>query len=228
MHANFSHLFFNMFAVFMFAPPLEQRWGSKRFLTYYLVSGIGAACVQTLVWWLMFGDAAQMHVTIGASGAVFGILFAFGWLFPDVKMFVFPIPIPIRARVFVIIYALIELFAGLANVSGDNVAHFAHLGGMLFGWLLLLWWRRKDDDNLFHTDYNSPTWARIKAWWKEHFAKSSEKKDRYSGYHYQDPVHNMEDSSKSSDDAEVERILEKIKTSGYGSLTDEERAKIFR
>lgn len=225
MHANFSHLFFNMFAVFMFAPPLEQRWGSKRFLTYYLFSGVGAACVQTFVWWLMFGEAAALHVTIGASGAVFGILFAFGWLFPDVRMFVFPIPIPIRARVFVIIYALIELFAGLANVSGDNVAHFAHLGGMLFGWILLLWWRRNDDNNIFHTNYTSPTLEKLRNWWKQHGFGSKRQEKEYTGYHYQDPVR---ESKKENDDKEIERILEKIKTSGYSSLTDEERAKIFK
>ncbi len=136
------------------------------------------------------------------------------------------IPIPIRARVFVIIYALIELFAGLANVSGDNVAHFAHLGGMLFGWLLLLWWRRKDDDNLFHTNYNSPTWAKIKQWWKNHSSSKRNYDKDYSGYHYQDPIKDAKDSVRQ--DAEIERILEKIKTSGYGSLTDEERAKIFK
>ena len=88
---------------------------------------------------------ATMLNTIGASGAVFGILFAFGWLYPDVPMYILFIPVPIRARVFVIIYALIELFAGLGSVAGfsaDNVAHFAHLGGMLFGWLLILYWKK--------------------------------------------------------------------------------------
>ena len=139
MHGGFWHLFCNMFAVFMFAPVLEQRWGTKRFLIYYFVSGIGAALVQQLVWWL----TGTGGVTVGASGAVFGILFAFGWLYPDVEMFLIFIPIPIRARVFVTIYALFELWQGVAPSAGDNVAHFAHLGGLLFGWLLLLYWNRK-------------------------------------------------------------------------------------
>ena len=155
LHANFSHIFFNMFAVWMFAPMIEQEWGSKRFSLYYLVCGLGAALIQELVWMMMLNnmagsyDAASLAYystmlnTIGASGAVFGILFAFGWLYPDVPMYILFIPIPIRARIFVIIYALIELFAGLGSVAGltaDNVAHFAHLGGMLFGWLLILYW----------------------------------------------------------------------------------------
>ena len=132
MHANFSHIFFNMFAVLMFAPALEDRWGGKRFLIYYLVTGLGAAVVQEAVWALqlqpvlssldpmMAAKLANRVVTIGASGAVFGILLAFGWLFPDVRMFIMFIPIPIRARTLVIIYALIELFTGLAPTAGDR------------------------------------------------------------------------------------------------------------
>ena len=138
MHANLSHIFCNMFALWMFGPVIENEWGSKRFALYYLVCGLGAAITQEVVWALMGGSVG---VTIGASGAVFGILFAFGWLFPDVPMFLFFIPIPIRARVFVTLYAAFELFAGLAPTTGDNVAHFAHLGGMLFGWLLILCWK---------------------------------------------------------------------------------------
>ncbi|MBQ9522477.1 MAG: rhomboid family intramembrane serine protease [Paludibacteraceae bacterium] len=166
MHANFTHLFCNMFAVLMFGPALEEQWGSKKFLLYYLVSGIGAAITQEAVWALQlqhvvsaFGEnyaaaLAPQMVTIGASGAVFGILLAFGWLFPDVRMFLLFLPIPIRARTFVILYAAIELFAGIASVSGDNVAHFAHLGGMIFGLILLLIWNRHDLHNPFrrHSD----------------------------------------------------------------------------
>ncbi len=138
MHANLSHIFCNMFALWMFGPVIENEWGSKKFALYYLVCGLGAAITQEVVWALMGGS---MSVTIGASGAVFGILFAFGWLFPDIPLFLFFIPIPIRARVFVLFYAAFELFAGLAPTNGDHVAHFAHLGGMLFGWLLILCWK---------------------------------------------------------------------------------------
>ena len=150
MHANFSHIFFNMFALWMFGRVLEQVWGPKRFLTYYIVCGIGAGLVQELVWgmeyvfvWSNFASVdtgvgiismegfLNELTTVGASGAVYGILLAFGMLFPNSQMFVFPIPMPIKAKYFVIGYAVLELFLGLGG--SDGVAHFAHLGGMLFG-----------------------------------------------------------------------------------------------
>ena len=227
MHANFSHIFFNMFAVWMFAAPIEQRWGSKRFLIYYLVSGLGAAVVQQLVWFLMYGNLSVPALTIGASGAVFGILFAFGWLFPDVKMFLLFIPIPISARIFVAIYAFIELFAGIARFSGDNVAHFAHLGGMLFGWLLLLWWRHKNHDAFASTSYES----KLKIWWKNQREKHRKQPSKdFSRYHYQDPIPAEENSNdtKSEEEKETDRILDKIRTSGYESLTEDEKRRIFR
>ena len=197
LHANFSHIFFNMFAVWMFGPVIEQQWGARRFSLYYLVCGLGAALIQELVWMLMLHNMAAsysaatlaqyayMMNTIGASGAVFGILFAFGWLFPEVPMYIIFVPIPIRARTFVIIYALIELFAGLGSVAGftaDNVAHFAHLGGMLFGWLLILYWRK--------TDWLEPgeLWDKLKAKLGGHERLDRSKSDKFDNYHYQKRV----------------------------------------
>ena len=196
LHANFSHIFFNMFAVWMFAPVIEREWGARRFIIYYLVCGLGAAAIQEAVWSLMLTNMSSQYSaaalaqyavmlnTIGASGAVFGILFAFGWLYPDVPMYILFIPIPIRARVFVIIYALIELFAGLGTVAGltaDNVAHFAHLGGMLFGWLLILYWR--------HINWREP---KIFDWWDKIKSRRHERlnstDDRFKDYHYQKRV----------------------------------------
>ncbi|MBN2166387.1 MAG: rhomboid family intramembrane serine protease [Marinilabiliaceae bacterium] len=179
LHADFGHIFFNMFAVFMFGTLLEKVWGSKRFLTYYLVTGIGAGLIQYLVAYLSIknlesqltfeeiriiyshnysalNNLANVNVpivkeliatintpTIGASGAVFGILLAFGMLFPNTQlMLLFP-PIPIRAKYFVIIYGVMELFMGVASRPGDNVAHWAHLGGMLFGFFMIRYWRKK-------------------------------------------------------------------------------------
>lgn len=213
LHAypSLQHIFFNMFALFMFGRMLEAVWGSKRFLFYYLVTGVGAALVQIVVQYFevmpvlkaiafymnnsthenlqeflqnhhlvasgamgrdfqVFVDlynnvintdaaaAARLareyligyrtaflnaHVTVGASGAVFGILLAFGMLFPNLRlMLLFP-PIPIKAKYFVIIYGVLELYLGVANFSMDNVAHFAHLGGMLFGFLLIKYWQKK-------------------------------------------------------------------------------------
>lgn len=177
MHSGGMHLFSNMFALWMFGPVLEREWGERKFLTYYLVCGIGAAAVQELVWYLL---GTSFAVTIGASGAIFGILFAFGWLYPETQMMLLFPPIPMRARTFVLCYAVFELISGVANFSFDNVAHFAHLGGMLFGWLLLLWWRsnllQKADD----------LWQKLTGHHRTRLDSSKEKD--YSGYHYQKRV----------------------------------------
>ena len=161
MHANFQHIFFNMFAVWMFGRVLEEVWGPRRFLFYYIVCGIGAGLVQEVVLYLEYAfdwsDYTMVDTgmgiismseflnqlnTVGASGAVYGILLAFGMLFPNSEMFVFPIPFPIKAKFFVIGYAVIELLLGVS--SHDGVAHFAHLGGMIFGIFLILNWRRNN------------------------------------------------------------------------------------
>jgi membrane associated rhomboid family serine protease len=152
VHGGFTHLFFNMFALYMFGGVLESFWGPKRFLIYYLITGVGAGIVQQIFWSIEINHVAEVlknsidlniPITVGASGAVFGLLLAFGWLFPEQRLFVFPIPVPIKARVFVSIYGLLELFLGVAQFSGDSVAHFAHLGGMLFGIILILYWKKK-------------------------------------------------------------------------------------
>ena len=147
---SFGHVFFNMFAVFMFGRTLEQIWGQKRFLLYYFVTGIGAALVQLIVIYIRLQTALPQDaymllntVTVGASGAVFGVLLAFGMLFPNAELFIIPIPFPIKAKWFVIGYGVFELFFGIRNYAGDNVAHFAHLGGMLFGFILIKYWRKK-------------------------------------------------------------------------------------
>ena len=208
MHGGFAHLFFNMFALFMFGRILEQVWGTKRFVIYYMICGLGAGLLHNFVSWfelnkvlapceefaisatpdvlyniakhlgeglfkkdVIFGfidqwqadptnsvyiaQATQMvdtikdtytgivenTTTVGASGAVFGILLAFGMLFPNTEMYIMFLPNPIKAKYFVAIYAFIELFAGVQQIPGDNVAHFAHLGGMLIGFIMLKIWR---------------------------------------------------------------------------------------
>lgn len=165
MHANFAHIFFNMFAVWMFGSVLERYWGSSRFLLFYIVCGLGAGITQEIVQLITFYasgmasydavsipgmlQAIPMDVylnswrTVGASGAIFGILLGFGMMFPNERMFVFPIPFPIKSKYFVIGYAVLELLLGVSNSQHDNVAHFAHLGGMLFGFFVILYWRRK-------------------------------------------------------------------------------------
>ncbi|MBQ1952194.1 MAG: rhomboid family intramembrane serine protease [Alistipes sp.] len=140
LHANLEHLFFNMFALWMFGRTLEYELGSQRFLVYYLACGIGAALVQYGVAFLM-GELPIFLV--GASGAVMGLLLAFGVMHPNATIMLLIPPIPMKAKWFVIIYAVIELFLGWRGVG--QVAHFAHVGGMLWGWALLYYWKKRGE-----------------------------------------------------------------------------------
>ena len=186
MHGGFSHLLCNMFALWMFGRVLEQMWGGKRFLLFYLVCGIGAGLVQEAVQGIRFLTAeagmspdeveavlahgtnawnegknfiapqmAHLNAllnsgTVGASGSIFGILLGFGMSFPEERIFVMPLPFPIKAKYFVAGYAVIEILMGMANNPYDNVAHFAHLGGMVFGFLLIMYWKRKNRNNGYY------------------------------------------------------------------------------
>lgn len=136
MHAGFDHLFFNMFALWMFGYVLENMWGPKRFLFYYMACGLGAAVISLIL---------GLHPTLGASGAVYGILLAFGMIFPEERIYLYFL-VPMKAKWFVIGYAALELFEGVFR-SYDGIAHFAHLGGMLVGLIIILIWRRKERNN---------------------------------------------------------------------------------
>lgn len=133
LHGGFGHFFFNMFALWMFGVPIERVWGSHRFAIYYFACLVGAGAIQLAVTSLGGG------FTVGASGAVFGLLLAFGMMYPEMPIYLYFF-IPVKAKYFVIGYGLIELWAGFSR-SGSNVAHFAHLGGMVIGLLLILYWR---------------------------------------------------------------------------------------
>lgn len=212
MHGGFSHIFFNMFALWMFGSAIENVWGGKRFLIYYFITGIGAAVLHYLVFYIeylptmnaidafltnpdiqsfiAFMDGGKFKVTsheiansanvivgdfnslvnsnptealqiaidfmnqyridflnapviVGASGAVFGLLLAFGMMFPNSYVYIY-FAIPMKAKWFVVLYGAIELISGFSNVTGDSVAHFAHLGGMLFGYVLIRYWKKKN------------------------------------------------------------------------------------
>jgi membrane associated rhomboid family serine protease len=164
MHANFWHIFGNMFGLFMFGAILEKVWGPKRFLIFYFVTGLGAAilylAVQALIVYNFtgtihpaadkiqeFSKLTQIYATpiLGASGAIFGILVAFGMLFPNSEIMLLFFPVPIKAKYLVTGYFLYELYAGIANNPGDEVAHFAHVGGALFGFILVTIWNRNRD-----------------------------------------------------------------------------------
>jgi membrane associated rhomboid family serine protease len=137
MHSGFTHIFFNMFALFMFGSEIERLFGPRRYLIYYLACVVGAALMHLIV-------VSTAHLppgpVVGASGGVFGILLAFGMAYPHRKLVVLPIPIPISAWLFVTLYGLLELFLGITQTS-QGVAHFAHLGGMATGFVLIRYWR---------------------------------------------------------------------------------------
>jgi membrane associated rhomboid family serine protease len=140
LHGDLMHLFFNMLALMMFGAPVERTWGPRRFAIYYFTCLIGAGLVQLVVATLAFQESGRPYPTVGASGGVFGLLLAFGMLFPHQKvMLLFP-PIPMKAWVLVLGYGLLELFLGVTRTQA-GVAHFAHLGGMAFGIVLILYWR---------------------------------------------------------------------------------------
>ena len=169
MHGSLTHLFFNMFALWMFGKVLENIWGAKRFLIYYIVTALGAAIIHLMVTQFQIIEISSqfpqlldlaiegkynpnissskrltqlvLTPTVGASGAVFGLLLAFGMLFPNTLLYVY-FAIPIKAKYFVMVYGALELYSGLSNNPEDNIAHFAHLGGMLFGYILIKYWKK--------------------------------------------------------------------------------------
>lgn len=229
MHGSFEHLFFNMFALWMFGRIVEQVMGQKRFLTYYMVCGIGAGLMQELVQYIHYltiapelvgvpaetvANALNMWNTVGASGAVYGILLAFGMSFPDERLFIIPIPVPIKAKYFVVGYAVIELLSAMLR-SNDGVAHMAHLGGMLFGLLLLLHWRRPGGLQ-----------KRFRDWWsKPRKPRMKVHRGTRGGDKFSDEMDY--NARRQAQQAEIDRILEKVKAHGYGSLTESEKKKLF-
>jgi membrane associated rhomboid family serine protease len=150
LHGDIYHIFFNMFSLWMFGRTLEYELGWKRFLIYYLVCGFGAGLMQLGIAEIDLShiNSLQDYVdylgipTVGASGSVFGLLLAFGMLHPNAIIMLLIPPIPMKAKWFVMIYGLLELVLGVVGAPG--VAHFAHLGGMFWGWVLLMWWSHRD------------------------------------------------------------------------------------
>ena len=255
LHADLTHIFFNMFALWMFGCVIERVWGPQRYLIYYLVCGIGAGLCQELVQYIEYssselaglsidsmipvqtnsgtimmtvGSYLNSWGTVGASGAVYGILLAFGMTFPNERIFIFPLPVPIKAKWFICIYAAIELLSAMSS-RGDHVAHMAHLGGMLFGLLLILYWRRHPGS------LNLGSGRQFFENMKRNFdarraskpASNNQTDTRQPGYgptREDDMEYNRR---KQERQAEVDAILDKIRKSGYDSLTKEEKQRLF-
>ncbi|NPD91073.1 rhomboid family intramembrane serine protease [Xylanibacter muris] len=258
LHGGFTHIFFNMFALWMFGCVIENVWGPKKFLFYYISCGVGAGVLQELAQLCSFyftvsaqdpsigmldifavGDALSRQLnswtTIGASGAVYAILLAFGMTFPNERIFIFPLPIPVKAKWFVMFYAGIEFFSAMSG-PGDNVAHMAHLGGMLFGYLMIRYWNKNPHSGGFGERNN------IFGNLKDGFGR--QKKNFFSGFGNGRPssgndgdVSGRQRFSREDDweynermkarQVETDRILDKIRKSGYDSLTESEKRFLF-
>lgn len=250
MHGGFMHLFFNMFALWMFGCVVESVWGPKKFLFYYIVCGIGAGLFQEAAQFVEFVMVCQQQIpefsmtdlltvahnsaavinqwaTVGASGAVYAILLAFGMIFPEQRIFIFPLPIPIKAKWFVIMYAAIELFSAL-NSSGDGVAHVAHLGGMLFGFFLIRYWAKHPTSG-YGMHRGEDFFSR--------FRQSGNRRRGNSSFGGSSTTYYTQSSTSNPDwdynaranerQKEIDHILDKIRKSGYDSLTDDEKQKLF-
>lgn len=238
-HGGWSHIFFNMFALWMFGCIVERTWGPRKFLFYYIACGVGAGLFQELAqfaqFYMLAADIARnlnLWTTVGASGAIYGILPAFGMLYPEERMFIFPLPVPIKAKWFVVGYAAVEMFMALST-PGDGVAHLAHLGGMVIGFFLIRYWRRHPG-----VGYNSrggqSFFDSLRSSWERRRNGSARRNDggqSYDGQSYGGSAHRETDweynQRRQREQAEIDAILDKIRRSGYDSLTREEKQKLF-
>jgi len=244
MHGGLMHIFFNMFALWMFGVVIENTWGSRRFLFYYICCGIGAGLTQEVAQYVQYsveglaayqtvnlggvvmsmGDYLNQWTTVGASGAVYGILLAFGMTFPEERIFIFPLPVPIKGKWFVCLYAAIEVFSAVSQ-QGDGVAHLAHLGGMLFGFLIIRYWQRHPESYYGGRFKGEEFFDKLKRNWEQRRGEkaadmhvhTSEKRETDWEYN----------ARKQKNQEEVDRILDKIRKSGYDSLTKEEKKYLF-
>lgn len=243
MHASFEHIFFNMFALWMFGCVVERVWGPKRYLTFYLICGIGAGLFQEVAQYgtyvaeglasynmvslngmrISMDTYLNQWTTVGASGAVYGLLLAFGMIFPEERLFIFPLPVPIKAKWFVMLYAGISLIMALTT-TGGNVAHFAHLGGMVVGFFIIKYWQGKQKGS-FNRIKGEYFFENLKKKWQQHTHKQA---DGITNNSWDRPQSDWDyNTQKQKEQEEVDRILDKIRKSGYDSLTAEEKQQLF-
>jgi membrane associated rhomboid family serine protease len=214
LHGGFTHIFFNMLALWMFGMELENTWGSRKFLIYYCACGLGAGIANLLVASLM----GQLAPTVGASGAVFGILIAFGMLFPDRPIYVYFL-LPVRAKYFVAIYILIELVYGVAGTS-DGVAHFAHLGGAAVGLIFLL---------IDRSGVTLPSFGKSQHRGRvfSNLGRFGRNADDVQDAKFYDIKTGQQKGPKDITQDDIDAILDKISAGGYQSLTEEEKRVLF-
>jgi len=251
LHGGWAHLFFNMFSLWMFGGIIERTLGYKRFLFYYFLTGIGAGVFQELfqtgqyfveglgnytmvntgTTLMPMGAYLNLWTTIGASGACYGVLLAFGMLYPNERLMLLIPPIPMKAKYFVAGYAVIELFSAFA--SSGNIAHFAHLGGMFFGWLLLRRWRRRAatvaNNGWGHWEepIRTPRKSRMRIFLDKLFRKS----ETTAGNAHRAPQRETDyeyNMRRKQEEARMDEILDKVRKGGYDSLTTEEKRELFR
>ena len=246
LHGGFTHILFNMFALWMFGSVIERVWGPKKFLFYYIVCGVGAGIMQEMVQYgnyVVQGLAAYEYVnmggaqismdsyinmwtTIGASGAVYGILLAFGMIFPNERLFIIPFPFPIKAKWLIVGYIAIELFSALSG-PGDGVAHMAHLGGMLFGFLLIRYWQRHPDSSQrFGRSYGQEFFDNMKRKYEDR-QRRQQRPDMHAEQSRRRETDEEYNQRQRQNQEEIDAILDKIRKSGYDSLTKEEKQKLF-
>ncbi len=254
LHADLMHLIFNMFTLWMFGRIVEQTMGLKRFLIFYFVCGIGAGICQELFQLgeyyyeglnhyefvrtssaiIPMGEFLNYWTTIGASGACYGVLLAFGMAFPNERIMLLIPPIPIKAKYFVVGYAAIELLSAFS--TNGNIAHFAHLGGMLFGLLLILYWRNQARRGPRFKNWETWTPRRSRSFWerlrdsiKQLLRNQPKMRVKKGGsQHFKDRDADYDYNKKSKEQEEqLNKILDKIKRNGYQSLTDEEKRLLF-
>ncbi len=234
MHGSIGHLFFNMLALWMFGMELEHLWGTRRFATYYLLSGIAAGATHILINTLMGGPGAP---TVGASGSIMGVLLAFGLTFPTRPVMMFPIFFPIPARIFVMLYAGLDLVMGIMNTN-DGVAHFAHLGGALGGWLLLRFgaplFRLVDgqsgamprglrDEDAIDVEYRDVPRQRVRYDYQNEAATAPPPPP---APRTATPTRFVVDGEAITQET-IDEILDKISQAGYHSLTEHEKRILF-
>ena len=246
LHGGFTHILFNMFALWMFGSVIERVWGPKKFLFYYIVCGVGAGIMQEMVQYVNYvvqGLAAYEYVnmggaqismdsyinmwtTIGASGAVYGILLAFGMIFPNERLFIIPFPFPIKAKWLIVGYIAIELFSALSG-PGDGVAHMAHLGGMLFGFLLIRYWQRHPDSSQrFGRSYGQEFFDNMRRKYEDR-QRRQQRPDMHAEQSRRRETDEEYNQRQRQNQEEIDAILDKIRKSGYDSLTKEEKQKLF-